>query len=155
MSFAQYPDSIAAVICTGSPFVIDLGTINPTSNGQLEYLGVQIFKRGLQPLVHMKINAYLSTTLRATSADIVVGTIEQQYAATANFYGWVRFEFDPRLNLNTTETLRYELELTGYAYTEDTVFIGAVFDWPVTMGFNSAPGSVNAAPIALELYGAV
>ena len=155
MAFQQYPDTLGVVICTGGDNVIDLGPVDPDSDQQLEIFGLQIFKRGLQPLVRMRINAYVSGTLEATSEDVVVGTIENEYPDTDNFYGWVRFTFSPRFNLNAGADNRFELELENYAYTAETVFIGGVLDWPVQMGYNSSPGAASSAPMAIELYGAV
>lgn len=155
MAFAQWPDSIAVQICDGPPTKIDLGNVQPDADQQLEIFGVQIFKRGFQPLVRMKINAYVSGILKATSEDIVVGTIENEYSGTENFYGWVRFTFSPRFNLNSSVQTRFELELVNYTYTDDTHFVGAVLDWPTTMAYNSNPGNVSSASIAVELYGAI
>lgn len=155
MAFNQYPDNIAVEICTGGPFTIDLGEMSPDEDQQLEVFGLQIFKRGLQPTVSMRINAYVDGDIVATSEDVMVGTIEDQYPATDNFYGWVRFTFSPRFNFNASNPTHFELELDNYAYTEAAVWIGAVYDWPVQMAYNSSPGSVNDAPIAVELYGAI
>jgi hypothetical protein len=156
MAFRQYPDSIAAVLSTGSPYTIDLGEATPDENQQLEFFGVQIFKRGLQPLVRMRINAYVSDVLQGVSQDVTCHDIERLYSATDNFYGWVRFEFSPRFNFNSSAPTRFELELENYTYAaDDSLFVAAILDWPVTMAYNASPGSVNAAPMAIELYGAI
>lgn len=155
MAFSQYPDNIAVDICTGGDNVIDLGKVEPDVDQQLEIFGVQIFKRGIQPLVRMRVNAYVAGTLEATSEDVVVGTIEDEYSVTDNFYGWIRFTFSPRLNLNSGTETRFELELENYAYTAETVFIAGVRDWPVQMAYNDNPAGASAAPMAIELYGAV
>ncbi len=154
MAFQQYPDSIAVVISDGSPYVIDLGTVQPDVNQQLEVFGVQLFKSGVQPTVTMVVNAYDGATLLATTASVRVADIESAYPATDHFYGWVRFTFTPRMNLLAADTTRFELELTNYTYS-DSIFIGAVLDWPITMAYNSTVTTVNAAPMAIELYGAV
>lgn len=155
MAFQQYPDSIAAVVSTGSPYTIDLGTVTPDDDEQLEIYRLQIFKRGLQPLVRMRVNAYVADVLQGVSQDVVCNDIEAAYSATANFYGWIGFTFSPRFNLNSSAPTRFELELENYVYAADeSIFIAAVLDWPVTMGFNLTPGSVNSSPVALELYGA-
>lgn len=155
MAFQQYPDDLAVVICTGGDNVIDLGPVDPDADQQLEIFGLQIFKRGLQPLVRMRINAYVAGILEATSEDVVVGTIENEYPDTDNFYGWVRFTFGPRFNLNSGTETRFELELENYAYTAETVFIAGVLDWPVQMAYNENPGRASSASMAIELYGAV
>lgn len=156
MAFRQYPDSIAAVLSTGSPYTIDLGTATPDVNQQLEFYGLQIFKRGLQPTVRMRINAYVSDVLQGVSQDVTCHAIELAYPATDNFYGWVRFEFSPRFNFNSALPTRFELELENYTYAaDDSLFIAAILDWPVTMAYNATPGSVNSAPMAIELYGAI
>lgn len=155
MSFRQYPDSIAAIISNGAPYTIDLGTVTPDENQQLSVYRVQLFKRGLQPTVRMRVNAYVSDVLQGESQEVLVSAIEQEYDGTDNFYGWVAFTFLPRFNLNASAPTRFELELTNYAYTEDTLYIGVVLDWPVTMGFNASPGAASSAPVALELYGAI
>jgi len=155
MAFNQYPDDLAVVICTGGDNLIDLGPVDPDTDQQLEIFGLQIFKRGLQPLVRMRVNAYVAGILEGTSEDVVVGTIEDLYPSTNNFYGWVRFTFEPRFNLNAGTDTRFELELENYAYTADTVFIGGVLDWPVTMAYNENPGAASSAPMAIELYGAI
>lgn len=154
MAFSQYPDSIAVIVSSGSPYTIDLGGVTPDAPQQLSIYRVQIFKRGVQPTVRMRVNAYVADVLQGESQWINVSAIESAYSATDNFYGWIGFEFSPRFNLNDSAETRFELELENYAYTEDTVFIGVVLDWPVTMGFNATPGQANAAPVALELYGA-
>jgi len=155
MAFRQYPDNLAVdVILAGAPHVAGLGPITPDENQQLQIIRVQIFKRGLQPTVRMRVNAYVDDVLQATSEDVLVSTIEDLYPSTDNFYGWVCFTFSPRFNLNASDPTRFELELENYVYADD-VYIGPVRDWPVTMGFNSDPGSVNDAPIAIELYGAI
>lgn len=152
--FAQYPATISAIICSGSPYKIDLGTVTSTNGTQqLERAGIQIFKRGLQPTVTMKLNAYRSSTLIATSESIAVSAIEAAYADTSNFYGWVRFTFSPRLNLITSTATRFELELTNYSFDENATWIGAIRDWPITMGYQSSPDQIQAAVIAMELYG--
>jgi hypothetical protein len=155
MAFAQYPDSIAAVISTGSPYTIDLGTVSPDDDQQLEKYRLQIFKRGNQPNARLRVNAYVADVLQGVSEDVLCSQIEDEYDATDNFYGWIVFTFNPRFNLNSAVATRFELELENYVYqADDTVFIAAVLDWPVTMGFNSSPGSVSSSPVALELYGA-
>lgn len=155
MAFSQYPDSIAVVISTGSPYTIDLGTVTPDDDEQLEIYRMQIFKRGIQPNVRMRVNAYVSDVLQGVSEDVLVSNIEAAYSATDNFYGWIVFDFSPRFNLNSGTATRFELELENYVYAaDDSLFIAVVLDWPVTMGFNSDPGSVNSSPVALELYGA-
>lgn len=155
MAFDQYPDSIAVIISSGSPYTIDLGTVTPDEDQQLSIYRVQIFKRGVQPNVRMKVSAYISDVLQGESAWVNVSDIEAAYPATANFYGWIAFTFSPRFNLNSAVGTRFELELENYVYTEDAVFIGVVLDWPVTMGFNASPGAASSAPVALELYGAI
>lgn len=154
MGFKQYPDSIAVIIADGTPFKIALGGVTPTLNQQLTVYRMQIFKRGLQPNVTMRVKAYVAGVLKATSEAIAVSQIESEYSATENFYGWVNFNFVPRYNFNLSAETKFQLELSNYAFTEDLVYIGAVLDWPVTMGFNAAPGSVNSSPVAIELYGA-
>lgn len=155
MAFRQYPDNLAVVICTGGDNVIDLGPVDPDEDQQLQVFGLQIFKRGLQPLVRMRVNAYVDGILEATSEDVVVGTIEDEYPDSDNFYGWVRFTFSPRFNLNAGADNRFELELENYVYTNETLFIGGVLDWPVQMAYNSNPGRASSAPMAIELYGAI
>lgn len=154
MAFQQYPDSIAVIISNGSPYTIDLGSVTPDQDQQLSIYRLQLFKRGLQPTVRMKLNAYIADVLQGESQDVLVSDIESLYDSTENFYGWIGFTFSPRFNLNASAPTRFELELTNYAYTENVTYIGVVLDWPVTMGFNASPGSASSAPIALELYGA-
>lgn len=154
MGFAQYPDSIAVIISSGSPYTIDLGTVTPDDNQQLSVYRVQLFKRGNQPDVRMKVNAYVANVLEATSEEMAVSSIENIYNATDNFYGWITFQFTPRFNLNASGPTRFELELINYVFSEEQ-FVGVVLDWPVTMGFNASPGQANNAPVALEIYGAI
>lgn len=155
MGFSQFPKNAGVVICTGGDNLIDLGFVDPDADQQLEIFGLQVYKRGLQPLVRMRINAYVDDILEATSEDVVVGTIENEYSATDNFRGWVRFTFSPRFNLNSGADTRFELELENYVYTPETVFIAGVLDWPVQMAYNSNPGRASSAPMAIELYGAI
>lgn len=154
MAFRQYPDSIAAIISDGAPYTIDLGTVTPDENQQLSVYRVQLFKRGLQPTVRMRVNAYVSDVLQGESHEVLVSAIEREYDATDNFYGWIAFTFSPRFNLNASAPTRFELELINYSYSP-TQFMGVVLDWPVTMGFNASPGAASSAPVALELYGAI
>jgi hypothetical protein len=154
MAFQQYPDSIAVIISDGAPYTIDLGGVTPDDNQQLAVYRVQLFKRGLQPTVRMRVNAYVADVLQGESQEVLVSTIEGEYDATDNFYGWVSFTFSPRFNLNAAAPTRFELELTNYTYSENQ-FMGVVLDWPVTMGFNTNPGAASSAPVALELYGAI
>lgn len=154
MAFSQYPDSIAVIISDGSPFTIELSGVTPTANQQLSVYRMQIFKRGLQPNVTMRVKAYIAGVLKATSEAVAVSQIESEYSATDNFYGWVNFNFSPRYNFNLSAETKFQLELSNYTFTEGLIYIGAVLDWPVTMGFNAAPGSVNSSPVAIELYGA-
>lgn len=154
--FSQWPDQLSVDICDGQPNTIDLGSVTATSETQqLEKIGVQIFKRGLQPGVSMVVKAYRSTTLIATSASVNVSDIEAAYDETDNFYGWVRFSFEPRVNLVTSTATRFELELSNYSFDETSTWIAAVKDWPVTMGYASSPGQINGAIMALELWGRV
>jgi len=154
MAFRQYPDSIAAIISNGAPYTIDLGTVQPDDNQQLSLYRIQLFKRGLQPTVSMRVNAYVSEVLQGESQEVLVSAIEQEYDATDNFYGWVAFTFSPRFNMNASAPTRFELELSNYTFS-DTQYIGVVLDWPVTMGFNAIPDAASNAPVALELYGAI
>lgn len=159
MAFRQYPDSIAVIISSGAPYTIDLGTVEPDDNQQLSVYRIQLFKRGLQPTVSMRVNAYVSDkherdVLQGESQDVLVSAIEQQYDATDNFYGWIAFTFSPRFNMNASAPTRFELELSNYTFSESQ-YIGVVLDWPVTMGFNTSPGAASSAPVALELYGAI
>ena len=154
MAFRQYPDSIAVIISDGAPYTIDLGTVTPDENQQLSVFRVQLFKRGLQPTVRMRVNAYVSDVLQGESQEVLVSAIENEYSATDNFYGWIAFTFSPRFNLNAAAPTRFELELINYTFSPSQ-FIGVVLDWPVTMGFNASPGAASSAPVALELYGAI
>jgi len=156
MAFQQYPDSIAVIISTGSPFTIDLGPVTPSDDQQLQIYRLQIFKRGIQPNVRMRVNAYVADVLQGVSEDVLVSNIESAYSETDNFYGWIGFTFNLRFNLNSAAPTRFQLELENYVYAPDgSLFIGVVMDWPVTMGYNSSPGSVSTSPVALELYGAI
>ena len=160
MAFSQYPDNIAVVIQTGPDTpggdqIIPLGPIETSSNRQLEVYRLQIFKRGLQPLVQMFLRAYIGNDLIGESQIVRVSDIEAKYAATENFYGWIAFNFAPRINCTASVEVHFNLVLLNYNYqADDSVYIAGVLDWPITMGYNPSPGSVNDAPFAIELYGA-
>lgn len=154
--FAQWPEPLVAVICNGLPheiFITEMLSTNGTQ--QLERMGVMIFKRGLQPTVTMQLKAYRNSVLIGSSDLWTVADIEALHndSGTGNFLGWIRFRFTPRLNLSGTDHTRFVLELGNYSYSEATTWIGAVLDWPITMGYNATPGTVSSAPVALELYG--
>lgn len=151
--FRQYPDNIAVIICNGTPHVIDLGAPTPLDNEQLEMIGVQVFKIGLQPTVKLRVNAYVDGDLIQSTNWIDMSVIEGLYPETDNFYGWLRFEFSPRLNFRSDGPTRFELELNNYSFSE-TGWIAAVYDWPVQMGYNADPDQIQDAPVALELLGA-
>jgi hypothetical protein len=53
--------------------------------------------------------------------------------------------------MSVSQGTRFELELFDYTFAE-TAWIGVILDWPVTMGYNSSPGAITAAPVAMELY---
>ena len=154
MAFAQYPEPIVVIICNGPQHVIDLGTAKPTvSNTQLSVFGCQIFKYGVQPSVQLRVNAYYDGELQASSNWFRVSQIENdpELNTTGYFYGWIRFTFEPRINFRTALSTRFELELMNYSFSE-AQWIGAVLDWPITMGYNTTPGDIEDTPIAMELY---
>jgi len=160
MAFQQYPDNIAVVIQTGPDTpggdqIISLGPIETSSNQQLEVYRIQIFKRGLQPTVQMFLRAWQGTDFLGQSQIVRVSSIEDLYHETENFYGWVCFNFDPRINVPAGVETRFDIVLLNYNYApDDSVFIAGVLDWPITMGYNANPGNVTDAPFAIELYGA-
>lgn len=152
--FAQWPEPMVAVICNGLPHEIFITEMLSTDGTQqIERMGVMIFKRGMQPTVTMQLKAYRDAVLIGSSDLWTVSDIEALHNSTANFLGWIRFRFTPRLNLSATDHTRIVLELGNYSYTEATTWIGAVLDWPITMGYNETPTTVSSAPVALELYG--
>jgi hypothetical protein len=147
---------MVAVICNGLPHEIFITEMLSTEGSQqIERMGVMIFKRGLQPTVTLQLKAYRDAVLIGSSDLWTVSEIESLHNTngTGNFVGWIRFRFTPRLNLSAVDHTRIVLELGNYAYTESTTWIGAVLDWPITMGYNATPGTVSSAPVALELYG--
>ncbi len=155
--FTAWPDNLPVIICNGLPHVINVTSGMQSTDGtqQIERFGLMIFKRGLQPSVGLQLKAYRNSTLIGSSDLFRVADIEAAYRETDNFLGWVRFTFSPRLNLSASALTTVELELSNYSYDQDNTWIGACLDWPTTMGYNTTPTTVTAAPAALELYGQV
>lgn len=154
--FATWPENLPVTICNGLPHTIGLTEMQSTSGTrQIERIGVMLFIRGLaaQAAVTMQLKAYVGATLIGSSDLWTVSEITANYSSTDNFLGFCRFTFSPRLNLKAGGLTRLELVLGNYAFTEGTTWIGAVSDWPTTMGYNTTPGTITAAPVAMELYG--
>lgn len=154
--FGQWPQVTAAVICNGTPHEIFITSMLSTEGTQqIERMGIMFFKRGLQPTVTLQLKAYRDSVLIGTSDIWTVSEIENLHndSGTGNFRGWIRFRFSPRLNLSAIDHTRIVLELGNYSYAEGATWIGAILDWPTTMGYNASPTTVSSAPVAIELYG--
>ena len=149
MPFKQYPDDIATTIYVDSE--IHLSDIDSNENTQLQYFGIQLFKYGLNANVDLFIKAYdLADNLIATSQKI---DAEQFPTATDYFYGWVYFKFEPRLNMTDGTGIRFKLSLVDYTFSEAS-WIGAIYDWPITMGYHTNPQQLDTCPYAIDLIGA-
>lgn len=151
--FAQWPEPLVAVICSGGNEIFITEMLSTDGTQQIERIGIMLFKRGLQPTVTLQLKAYRNSTLIGSSDLWTVADIEAQHASTSNFLGFIRFKFNPRLNFSSAANTRIVLELGNYTYTEGTTWIGAVLDWPTTMGYNATPGTITSAPVAMEIYG--
>lgn len=150
--FAQWPDPLIAVICNDTPHTIGITQMLSTAGTQqIERVGIMIYKRGLQPNVTLQLKAYRDGDLIGSSDIWTAAEIEAHH--NGNFLGWLRFTFSPRFNLSADDLTSLTLELGNYSYVEETTWIGAILDWPVTMGYNATPGTISSAPVALELYG--
>lgn len=148
MSFSQYPDNIATSIYVNEE--IHLSDITSDINTQARYLGVQLFKYGLNTGVDMYIKAYdVGDVLITTSERIKVEQVPQD---TNYFYGWFYFKFEPRLTMDTINPIRFKLYLDNYTFSEAS-WIGAVYDWPTEMGYGTN-SQVQLCPYALDLIGA-
>jgi hypothetical protein len=148
MAFEQYPDNIATTIYVDEE--IQLSDIIYTEKTQLQYLGLQLFKYGFNTGVNLYINAY-------TTSDVLIATserikIDQFPSETDYFYGWVYFKFDKRVNLSGN-AVRFKLFLENYTFSEAS-WIGAVYDWPTTMGYNDYSDQITSSPFALDVIGA-
>ena len=149
MGFKQYPDNIATTIYVDEE--VHISDISLDENNQLSSFGIQLYKYGLNTDVKIYIRAYtLAEELIAESLPIRVADIPSD---TPYFYGWFYFNFMPRLNMEAAEDVRFKLYLSDYTFSEAS-WIGAVYDWPVTMGYNDAPDQIQACPFALDLIGA-
>lgn len=150
MGFKQYPDDIAVQVLTGgNEMFITSATADELY--QLSHMRIQLFKYGaVDPNVIMSVSAYDDTDLIGTSSTIKVEEIPTE---TDYFYGWFKFTFDPRINLRYTPNTIFKMNFAGYSYS-DSAWLGAVLDWPVTMGYNDSPDQIQDAPFALELVGA-
>lgn len=149
MGFSQYPDNIVTTIYVDEE--IQLSDITYSTKTQVEYLGLQIFKYGLNTGVGMSIKVYdTNDVLIDTSETIQVSQIPND---TNYFYGWVYFKFTKRINLPNSPAKRFKLALSGYTFSESS-WIGAVYDWPVTMGYDASPDQINDALFALDIIGA-
>lgn len=148
MAFDQYPDNIATTIYIDEE--IHLSDITYSANTQVEYIGLQIFKYGLNTDVSMSIKVYdTSDVLIDTSEAILVSQLPNE---TNYFYGWVYFKFTKRINLPSSPAKRFKLSLSGYTFSEAS-WIGAVYDWPTTMGY-TATDQLMDTPFALDIIGA-
>jgi len=149
MAFAQYPDNIVTTIYVNEE--IHLSDISYTTKTQVEYLGVQLFKYGLNTSVTMTVKVYdTSDVLIDTSEIIPVSDIPTD---TNYWYGWVYFKFTKRINLPNSPAKRFKLSLSGYTFSESS-WLGVVYDWPTTMGYDASPDQINDALIALDVIGA-
>jgi hypothetical protein len=149
MAFSQYPDNIVTSIYVDEE--IQLSDITYSTKTQVEYLGVQIFKYGLNTGVNMTVKVYDTSDVLIDTSEIV--PVSDIPTATNYFYGWVYFKFTKRINLPNSPAKRFKLALTGYTFSESS-WIGAVYDWPVTMGYDSSPDQINDALFALDIIGA-
>lgn len=144
----SYPDDIAVSIYVDTE--IQLSDITSDVKTQGEYLGIQLFKYGANTGVNMYIKAYnTSDTLLATSELLRTSSIP---TTTDYFYGWFYFKFDPRLSMGTVNAVRFKLFLDNYTFSESS-WIGAVYDWPTEMGYNS-DSQIQSCSFALDLLGA-
>ena len=148
MAFKQYPDNIATSIYLDDE--MQLSDITYTSKTQLRYLGLQIFKYGLNSNVKLYIKAYTTSDVLITTSEAI--KIDQFPNETDYFYGWVYFKFDKRVNLSST-AVRFKLYLENYTFSEAS-WIGAVYDWPTKMGYNDYTDQINESPFTLDLIGA-
>jgi hypothetical protein len=150
MGFVQYPDNIATSIYVDDE--IQLSDIDSVINTQLRYFGLQIFKYGLNTNVNMYIKAYKVSddSLIGTSDMIKVSEIPTE---TDYFYGWIYFRFAKRLSMTGATAVRFKLFLENYTFSEDS-WIGAVYDWPTQMGYNSSSDQIQDAPFSIDLIGA-
>jgi len=148
MPFKQYPDNIATSVCISSEIYIS--DIDSGENTQLQDFGIQVFKYGLNTNVKMTVKAYtLADELIAESEFIDVDNIPTD---TDYWYGWIYFKFNPRINLVDTEAVRFKFSLSGYTYSEAS-WVGLVYDWPITMGYNDNPDQIPDSPYAIDLLG--
>jgi hypothetical protein len=145
--FEQYPDDIAVHIYESSE--IQLTDARADVSTQLKYFGLQVFKHGVNSGVHLYVKAYTtSDVLIATSKIVKASDIPGTY-----FYGWVYFEFDQRINFPSTSDVRFKLFVDNYTFSESD-WVGAVYDWPITMGYNGTPDQIQDAPFAIDIIGA-
>jgi hypothetical protein len=149
MAFSQYPDNIVTSIYVDEE--IQLSDITYSDKTQVEYLGLQIFKYGLNTGVTMTIKAYDTSDVLIDTSEIV--RVSEIPTETDYFYGWVYFRFAKRVNLPNSPAKRFKLALSGYTFSESS-WIGAVYDWPITMGYNSSPDQITDSPFALDIIGA-
>ncbi len=147
--FSQWPDNIVTTIYVDEE--IHLSDITYSSNTQIQYLGVQLFKYGLNTGVDLYCKAYDTNDVLIQTSEAI--KIESIPTDTNYFYGWVYFKFDPRVNLASSPATRFKLHFANYTFSESS-WIGAVYDWPITMGYDSSPDQIQDSPFALDIIGA-
>lgn len=150
MNFSQYPDTLAVDIATSDE--IHITDLTPNTDNQAEYLGVQLFKYGaVDTSINMYVKAYTTgDVLIATSSPISVSDIPSD---TNYFYGWFNFNFTPRMTMDASTPIRFNLYLPSYTFSE-SAWIGAIHDWPTKMGLSTST-QVDESPISIYLSGRV
>lgn len=145
----SYPDTIAVSIATDSAEV-PISAITPDVAGLGAYLGCQIFKFGQNTGVTMAMKAYDNSLTLVSTSEIV--DISALPTATDYFYGWVYFEFSPRIPMSTSTATTFTLLLNNYNFSA-TDWLGVVRDWPTTMGYGTN-SQIFQSPYALDLISA-
>ena len=148
MSFGAWPDNIATTIYVDSE--IQLSDITADENQQLAYFGLQIFKYGLNTGVNLYVKAYTTGDVFLTQSEPI--RVKNIPTETDYFYGWLYFKFTKRVNLPSSGPVRFKLFAENYTFSESS-WIGAVYDWPTTMGYNDFTDQIQESPFAIDLIG--
>lgn len=147
MAFTQFAENQSVHVAdTGER--LDLGTILPSQNGELQYIRQVIYINGTPAASdEVFLGLHLSTDFTAayaTSNSIFLLNIidEVTDTPTGGLLADVRFTFD-RVNINKNQTYYVSLQTNNYTRNANTYYIGAVRDYPFPITEVAVPRSIG------------